>query len=90
MREGDTLLVPKLDRLGALDGKCLRDRDHAGSEGRGVQDLDATLRGVDWELLKLQLQNDWLLLINSFGHWTRRLDQKFSEQHEIASKNRYG
>lgn len=46
--------------------------------------LDAASRGVDWELLKLELQNDWLLLINSFGHWTRRLDQKFREQDKIA------
>ncbi|MBA8903122.1 hypothetical protein [Phyllobacterium sp. P30BS-XVII] len=37
-------------------------------------------RGIDWELLKLELQNDLLLLTNSFDHWSKRLDAKFNKQ----------
>jgi hypothetical protein len=37
----------------------------------------AAAHGVDWELLKLELQNDLLLLTNSFRNWTRRLDNSF-------------
>lgn len=37
-------------------------------------------RGVNWELLKLELQNDLLLLTNSFDHWSKRLDAKFNKQ----------
>ena len=35
--------------------------------------------GVDWELLKLELQHDLLLLTNSFRNWTRRLDSRFDK-----------
>ncbi|MDW6023150.1 hypothetical protein SAZ10_15430 [Mesorhizobium sp. BAC0120] len=33
--------------------------------------------GVDWELLRLEMQHDLLLLTNSFRNWTRRLDSRF-------------
>jgi hypothetical protein len=37
-------------------------------------------RGIDWELLKLELQNDLLLLTNSFESWSRRLDARFNRE----------
>ncbi|RCS25623.1 hypothetical protein DUT91_02235 [Phyllobacterium salinisoli] len=37
--------------------------------------------GVDWELLKLELQNDLMLLTNSFGHWAEHLDKRFNNSH---------
>jgi hypothetical protein len=39
----------------------------------------ATSHGIDWELLKLELQNDLLLLTNSFRNWARRLDDRFDQ-----------
>ena len=39
----------------------------------------ADSHGVDWELLKLELQNDLLLLTNSFQNWSRRLDNRFDK-----------
>ncbi|PRD42520.1 hypothetical protein C5748_15540 [Phyllobacterium phragmitis] len=35
--------------------------------------------GVDWELLKLELQNDLVLLTNSFRHWAEHLDKRFNK-----------
>lgn len=35
---------------------------------------------VDWELRKLEIQNDMLLLTNSFDHWARRLDCGFNKR----------
>lgn len=39
----------------------------------------AASHGIDWELLKLELQNDLLLLTNSFRNLTRRLDNRFEQ-----------
>jgi hypothetical protein len=35
---------------------------------------------VDWELRPLEIQNDMLLLTNSFDHWVRRLDSGFNKR----------
>ncbi|KXF77062.1 hypothetical protein ATN84_11400 [Paramesorhizobium deserti] len=37
--------------------------------------------GVDWELLKLELQKDLLLLTNSFRGWAEHLDKRFNNAH---------
>ncbi|MGH7006611.1 MAG: hypothetical protein ACREIP_21910 [Alphaproteobacteria bacterium] len=36
--------------------------------------------GIVWELLKLELQNDLLLLTSSFEHWSQQLDAKYNRQ----------
>ena len=70
MREGDTLLVTKLDRLGALDGKSLRYRDHAGSEGVAFKILDDA--AVDTTSLTGKLVMGILALIAEFETAIRR------------------
>ena len=42
-----------------------------------LQEKLGASNGIDWELLKLELQHDLLLLTNSFRNWTRRLDNSF-------------
>jgi hypothetical protein len=42
----------------------------------------ATSRGMDWELLKLELQNDWFVLIDNFNHWMTLLDSDFAGRNQ--------
>jgi len=51
--------------------------DKAKAVRAQLSDKLARSHGVDWALLKLELQNDLLLLTNSFRNWTRRLDNRF-------------
>ena len=51
--------------------------DKAKAVRARLSDKLARSHGVDWELLRLELQNDLLLLTNSFRNWTRRLDNRF-------------
>jgi len=57
-------------RIAELDDKAKAVRTR-------LEDRLSRSHGVDWQLLKLELQNDLLLLTNSFRNWTRRLDNRF-------------
>jgi hypothetical protein len=70
--------------LGMLPANVPARYDRFDQKRRDIQlKLKARLEGshgIDWELLKLELQNDILLLTTSFEHWSQRLDAKFNKQ----------
>jgi hypothetical protein len=75
--------LDKLNRHGALatdQGQKIVELDEKARQLRAKLHAKlATAHGVDWELLKLELQNDFLLLTNTFRNWTRRLDSRFEQ-----------
>ena len=64
------LTLKESRKIAELDEKARQVRSR-------LSDKLATSHGADWELLKLELQNDLLLLTNSIRNWTRRLDNRF-------------
>ena len=65
-----TLTIEHQQKIAELDEKARKLKSKLHEKLRASH-------GVDWELLRLELQNDLLLLTNSFRNWTHRQDNRF-------------